>query len=158
MIKILSFCRVNIFLVGFPIALFLIYISSFVFRDNLYNYVHVTICPFKNATGIDCPGCGMGRSILALFNGDLEHSLKFHRFGIIVVFVSIIYYVFLLLKLRGMEKLSETKSLTFRLCLYLFIFFFSANYMIKLYLTGSTELSRQFQGGLIYRFLHINSK
>jgi hypothetical protein len=32
-------------------------------------------CPFKKLTGIDCPGCGFQRSLLALINGDFNKSL-----------------------------------------------------------------------------------
>ncbi|MDG1262147.1 MAG: DUF2752 domain-containing protein [Flavobacteriales bacterium] len=28
-------------------------------------------CSFKSATGFDCPGCGLQRSVLALLEGDL---------------------------------------------------------------------------------------
>lgn len=31
-------------------------------------------CPFKTLTGIDCPGCGFQRSLLALFNGNWAES------------------------------------------------------------------------------------
>ncbi|MBI2092320.1 MAG: DUF2752 domain-containing protein [Deltaproteobacteria bacterium] len=41
-------------------------------------------CVIKIATGIDCPGCGLTRSISALLHGDIAGSLKFHPFGIIV--------------------------------------------------------------------------
>lgn len=36
---------------------------------------HLLPCPFKYLTGIDCPGCGFQRSVLALFSGDLHKSL-----------------------------------------------------------------------------------
>ena len=31
-------------------------------------------CPFKYFTGIDCPGCGFQRSVIALVQGDLHKS------------------------------------------------------------------------------------
>ncbi|RFZ81197.1 DUF2752 domain-containing protein [Mucilaginibacter terrenus] len=31
-------------------------------------------CPFKFLTGIDCPGCGFQRSVLALLQGNLHQS------------------------------------------------------------------------------------
>jgi hypothetical protein len=31
-------------------------------------------CPFKYVTGIDCPGCGFQRSVVALIQGDLHQS------------------------------------------------------------------------------------
>lgn len=35
---------------------------------------HLIPCPFKYFTGIDCPGCGFQRSVLALVHGDLHES------------------------------------------------------------------------------------
>ena len=35
-------------------------------------------CPFKYLTGVDCPGCGFQRSLLALLQGDLSRSLHLY--------------------------------------------------------------------------------
>jgi hypothetical protein len=35
---------------------------------------HLLPCPFKYLTGIDCPGCGFQRSVLALLKGDVHQS------------------------------------------------------------------------------------
>lgn len=42
----------------------------------------VTTCPFKNVTGIPCPGCGMGRATLELVHFDIKESLRFHPLAI----------------------------------------------------------------------------
>lgn len=39
---------------------------------------HLLACPFKQTFGIDCPGCGLQRSVLALLRGDLIASLKLY--------------------------------------------------------------------------------
>lgn len=36
---------------------------------------HQGTCSFREHAGIDCPGCGMQRSILALLKGDLVESI-----------------------------------------------------------------------------------
>jgi hypothetical protein len=36
---------------------------------------HQGTCSFREHTGIDCPGCGMQRSILALLRGDILESI-----------------------------------------------------------------------------------
>jgi hypothetical protein len=38
-------------------------------------------CPFRLATGIDCPFCGLGRSFVALARGRLVESLAWHPGG-----------------------------------------------------------------------------
>ena len=39
---------------------------------------HLLPCPFKYLTGIDCPGCGFQRSVIALIQGDLHKSFLFY--------------------------------------------------------------------------------
>jgi hypothetical protein len=36
---------------------------------------HQGTCSFRKHAGIDCPGCGLQRSILALLKGDLVESI-----------------------------------------------------------------------------------
>jgi hypothetical protein len=36
---------------------------------------HLLPCPFKYITGVDCPGCGFQRSVIALIQGNLHQSL-----------------------------------------------------------------------------------
>ena len=35
-------------------------------------------CPFKHLTGIDCPGCGFQRSVLALLKGNWMESWHYY--------------------------------------------------------------------------------
>ena len=39
---------------------------------------HLLPCPFKLLTGIDCPGCGFQRSVLALVQGNLHKSFALY--------------------------------------------------------------------------------
>jgi hypothetical protein len=42
-------------------------------------------CLFRTVLGIDCPGCGITRSVVALFSGHLSESWQLHHAGIAVV-------------------------------------------------------------------------
>jgi hypothetical protein len=44
-----------------------------------------SFCPFKVATGLPCPGCGLTRSSVALLHGDLGTSLYYHPLGVAMV-------------------------------------------------------------------------
>ena len=44
-----------------------------------------SFCPFRQATGLICPGCGLTRSVVALAHGDLTASLYFHPLGVVFV-------------------------------------------------------------------------
>lgn len=39
------------------------------------------VCPFRLATGLPCPGCGLGRAWSALAHGDLDGAFARHAFG-----------------------------------------------------------------------------
>lgn len=39
---------------------------------------YLITCPFKKFTGIDCPGCGFQRSVIALLQGDIMQSFAYY--------------------------------------------------------------------------------
>ncbi len=39
---------------------------------------HLLPCPFKYLTGLDCPGCGFQRSVLALLQGNISESFSLY--------------------------------------------------------------------------------
>jgi len=43
---------------------------------------HYSFCLFNNLGIPFCPGCGLGRSITLLFNGDVKQSFLCHPLGI----------------------------------------------------------------------------
>jgi len=42
-------------------------------------------CFVKEKTGKECPTCGLTRSIVAIYNGDFNLSVKFHPLGYLFV-------------------------------------------------------------------------
>jgi uncharacterized protein DUF2752 len=47
----------------------------------------VTFCPFRLLTGIPCPGCGMGHSLVYALRGDFAGSFHSHPLGIPLLLV-----------------------------------------------------------------------
>jgi len=47
-------------------------------------------CSVKKNTGKECTSCGLTRSILALYSGDVERSYKYHSAG--VFFISCLFF------------------------------------------------------------------
>jgi len=63
----------------------LIWIGSLIFLFFSYHSdssYHFTICPLSLSGIKYCPGCGLGKSISALLNGDFRQSLQYHYLGI----------------------------------------------------------------------------
>jgi hypothetical protein len=42
-------------------------------------------CPFHAITGLQCPGCGMGRALIALADMDLRAALRLNPFSIVLL-------------------------------------------------------------------------
>jgi hypothetical protein len=48
-----------------------------------------SLCPLKMLTGFPCPGCGITKSLVYFYEGDLGRSLTFHLFGPFLVLFSL---------------------------------------------------------------------
>ncbi|MFW0714921.1 DUF2752 domain-containing protein [Pedobacter sp. N23S346] len=68
-------------------------IITFIFCNliNFFDWLqnHLISCPFKALTGIDCPGCGFQRSLIALFKGDFHTSWSLYPSTIPLIFLFI---------------------------------------------------------------------
>jgi hypothetical protein len=55
-------------------------ITMFCSQPALFHWLqnHLLPCPFKYLTGIDCPGCGFQRSVIALIQGDFHKSIALY--------------------------------------------------------------------------------
>ncbi|WP_082120686.1 DUF2752 domain-containing protein [Pedobacter sp. BMA] len=55
---------------------------------------HLLPCPFKTITGLDCPGCGFQRSLVALITGDFVKSFLLYppSISIIISFLSGLFF------------------------------------------------------------------
>ncbi len=63
------------------------YLAGFVFTSAVFvtsvfyqppDAPTVTLCALKNATGLDCPTCGLTRAFCALAKGEWTRALRFH--------------------------------------------------------------------------------
>jgi len=74
---------------------------------------HLLPCPFKFITGIDCPGCGFQRSLLALLQGHFAKSLSLYP-ATIPLFIALIYTL-----TGNLLKIDARKSLLIKKTIYL---------------------------------------
>ncbi|MBT1712096.1 DUF2752 domain-containing protein [Fulvivirgaceae bacterium PWU5] len=47
------------------------------------NHAHVTLCMFKDMTGVPCPSCGITRSLLSLLHGNVQEALWINPLGFV---------------------------------------------------------------------------
>ena len=63
-----------------------------------------SICPFKMITGFPCPGCGITKSLVFLYEGDFIKSIYYHLFGPLTFFVCIAAILILSLELATKKE------------------------------------------------------
>lgn len=62
---------------------------------------HFPLCPFREITGLDCPGCGGLRALHALTHGDLGAALDQNLFAVVLVLpLAVVLWVAWLLRCR----------------------------------------------------------
>lgn len=88
-----------------------------------------SLCPIKMVTGMPCPGCGVTKSIMFLYEGDFSASMGFHLFGPLVVVAAIIAIVVLSLEIYTkktyLNKVLYNKRLTYVLATILIVYHLS---------------------------------
>jgi hypothetical protein len=70
-------------ILGIVGALLTLTIPYFIMLQNEGEHIETqqSLCPFKLLTGFPCPGCGITKSLIFLYEGDLTKSLYYHLFG-----------------------------------------------------------------------------
>ena len=58
-----------------------------------------SFCPFKMLTGFPCPGCGITKSLVFFYEGNLYKSLSYHILGPFVIAFAILTIVVLVTEL-----------------------------------------------------------
>ncbi len=59
---------------------------------------HLFACFFKSYLGIECPGCGMQRSLIALLKGNITESIQYH--AALIPFIITLSFLILQLKIK----------------------------------------------------------
>jgi hypothetical protein len=80
--------------------LILLTIGSYVWigyhLSNTHSHSLGTLCLFKSATGIPCPSCGITRSVLLLFQGDIANAAWINPLGILASVLLIVIPMWIL--------------------------------------------------------------
>lgn len=49
-----------------------------------------SLCPFKMLTGFPCPGCGITKSLIAIYQNEWLLSFRYHLFGPLAFIISVL--------------------------------------------------------------------
>lgn len=86
---------------GIVSALLTLMIPFFLMLHNHNNHLETdqSLCPFKMLTGFPCPGCGITKSLVYLYQGNIYKSMSYHVLGPFVVLFCIVTVFVLILEL-----------------------------------------------------------
>jgi len=65
----------------------LVWLTGLLFLAVFNTDSHFSLCPLQNAGLTFCPGCGLGRSISLLFQGQISASFQTHPLGICALII-----------------------------------------------------------------------
>jgi hypothetical protein len=81
-----------------------------------FHFDRLGICLFKSALGVDCPACGITRSVIAMLTGDHWQAVRYHPAGPLIVAIIAFITLYLALVLftgyKGVEWRKEAKAYT----------------------------------------------
>lgn len=63
-----------------------------------------SFCPIKALTGFPCPSCGITKSIVYFYQGDIVQSISYHILGPAVVFFCVFTILLLLVELKTKKE------------------------------------------------------
>ncbi|MEX8548183.1 MAG: DUF2752 domain-containing protein [Mucilaginibacter sp.] len=64
-------------------------------------------CPFKHFTGIDCPGCGFQRSVLALLKGNWLESWHYYPATVPILLLAVFFLLKMKVRFPQAENISK---------------------------------------------------
>jgi len=73
-------------------ALITLIIPFILFLNNDGHHLETdqSFCPFKMLTGFPCPGCGITKSLVYFYEGDIYKSISYHILGPFVIAFALI--------------------------------------------------------------------
>lgn len=93
------------------------------FNQNTHLETDQSLCPLKMLSGFPCPGCGITKSLVYFYEGDVQKSLFYHLFGPLVIAFCIVTIVVLTTELITQKEyftqLLYSKKLAYGLAIFL---------------------------------------
>lgn len=110
-------------LITLMVPFFLVY-----FNQSSHLESDQSLCPLKMLSGFPCPGCGITKSMVYFYEGDLHKSLYYHILGPFVIAFCVatvaVLSIELITKKEYFTRLLFSKKLAYSLAIFLAIYHF----------------------------------
>ena len=87
-----------------------------------------SLCPFKLLTGFPCPGCGITKSLVFFYEGDIHKSFSYHILGPFVIAFALLTIIVLsaelVTKKEYFTKWLYSRKLAYALAIFLGLYHF----------------------------------
>jgi hypothetical protein len=114
-------------IIGALITLMIPFFLMF-FNNNNHLETDQSLCPLKMLTGFPCPGCGITKSLVYFYEGDIYKSLYYHILGPLVIVFCVVTIVVLsaelITKKEYFNQLLFNKKLAYGLGIFLATYHF----------------------------------
>jgi hypothetical protein len=125
--------KIQLKIYGIIGALITLMIPFFLMFFNQDNHLETdqSLCPLKMLTGFPCPSCGITKSLVYFYEGDIQKSLYYHILGPLVIAFCIttimVLSTELITKKEYFNNLLFNKKLVYGLGI-----FFASYYLIRI--------------------------
>jgi hypothetical protein len=93
------------------------------FNQNTHLETDQSLCPLKMLSGFPCPGCGITKSLVYFYEGDVQKSLYYHILGPFVILFCVltigVLTTELITKKEYFNNLFFNKKLAYSLAIFL---------------------------------------
>ena len=103
-------------------------IPFFLFLNNNNQHLDTdqSFCPLKMLTGFPCPSCGITKSMVYFFDGDISKSLQYHLLGPFAILFCIFMIVLLSVELYQNKNYFQNyfynKKIAYSLAFFLIVY------------------------------------
>lgn len=114
-------------IIGALITLMIPFFLMF-FNQSTHLETDQSLCPLKMLSGFPCPGCGITKSLVYFYEGDIYKSLYYHILGPLVIVFCVVTIVVLstelITKKEYFNQLLFNKKLAYGLGIFLVTYHF----------------------------------
>jgi hypothetical protein len=86
-------------MMGIAGAAIILAFPCFIMATNPHVETSQSFCPMKMLAGLPCPGCGITKSLVFAYQGEIQKSLSYHIFGFPAILACVVTIAVLIVEI-----------------------------------------------------------